>query len=126
MKLAYAAVAAAFLAASPVKAQVVDLSTITCADFSARPADQMANIMFWLEGYYTEDDDPTTIDFAEFKSTLEKLLVYCSNNPTVGVLTAADEVMGQQRRRRQLSLPAPIGIPGFFGAGAPWQGASLA
>jgi len=26
--------------------------------------------------------------------TLEKLLVYCSNNPTVGVLTAADEVMG--------------------------------
>jgi hypothetical protein len=27
-------------------------------------------------------------------STLEKLLVYCSNNPTVGVLTAADEVMG--------------------------------
>ena len=94
MKLAYAAVAAALLAASPVKAQVVDLSTITCADFSARPADQMANIMFWLEGYYTEDDDPTTIDFAEFKSTLEKLLVYCSNNPTVGVLTAADEVMG--------------------------------
>ena len=78
----------------PVKAQVVDLSTITCADFSARPANQMANIMFWLEGYYTEDDDPTTIDFAEFKSTLEKLLVYCSNNPTVGVLTAADEVMG--------------------------------
>ena len=79
---------------SPVKAQVVDLSTITCADFWARPADQMANIMFWLEGYYTENDDPTTIDFSEFKSTLEKLLVYCSNNPTVGVLTAADEVMG--------------------------------
>jgi len=95
MKLVYAAAAAAaLLAVSPAKAQVVDMSTITCADFSARPADQMANIMFWLEGYYTEDDDPTTIDFAEFKSTLEKLLVYCSNNPTVGVLTAADEVMG--------------------------------
>jgi acid stress chaperone HdeB len=62
--------------------------------FFGASADQMANIMFWLEGYYTEDDDPTTIDFAEFKSTLEKLLVYCSNNPTVGVLTAADEVMG--------------------------------
>ena len=26
----------------------------------------MANIMFWLEGHYTEDDEPTTIDFAEF------------------------------------------------------------
>jgi acid stress chaperone HdeB len=93
MKLVYAVAFAAFLAATPVKAQVVDLSTITCADFSGRPADQMANIMFWLEGYYTEDDGPTTIDFAEFKSTLEKILVYCSSNPSIGLLTAADEVI---------------------------------
>lgn len=85
MKLVYAAAAAAaLLAVSPAKAQVVDMSTITCADFAGRPADQMANIMFWLEGYYTEDDEPTTIDFAEFKSTLEKLLVYCGNNPRSG------------------------------------------
>jgi acid stress chaperone HdeB len=93
MKFVCATVAAALLAASPVKAQAIDMSTITCADFSGRLADQMANMMFWLEGYYTEDDDRTTIDFAEFKSTLEKLLVYCSNNPTVGLLTAADKVM---------------------------------
>ena len=89
MKLAYAAVAAALLAASPVKAQVVDLSTITCADFSARPADQMANIMFWLEGYYTEDDDPTTIDFAEFKST-----------KAPGLLLEQSHGRGADRRRR--------------------------
>jgi acid stress chaperone HdeB len=94
MKLVYVVVAAAQLAVSPAKAQVVDMSTITCADFSSRPPEQMADIMFWLEGYYTEDDDPTTIDFAEFKSTLEKLLLYCKDNPTVEVLTAADEVMG--------------------------------
>jgi hypothetical protein len=94
MKLVYAAAAAAaLLAVSPAKAQVVDMSTITCAYWGGRPADQMANIMFWLEGYYTEDDEPTTIDFAEFKSTLEKLLVYCGNNPTVGFLTAADEII---------------------------------
>jgi acid stress chaperone HdeB len=93
MKLAYVVVAAALLAASSARAQVVDMSTITCADFSSRPPEQMANIIFWLEGYYTEDDDPTTIDFAEFRSTLEKLMLYCKDNPTVGVLTAADEVM---------------------------------
>jgi acid stress chaperone HdeB len=94
MTLVYAAAAvAALFVVSPAKAQVVDMSTITCADFAARPADQMANIMFWLEGYYTEDDEPTTIDFAEFKSTLEKLLIYCGNNPTVGFLTAADEII---------------------------------
>ena len=91
MKLVSAAAAAAALL-PPGKGSGVDMSTITCADFAGAP-DQMANIMFWLEGYYTEDDEPTTIDFAEFKSTLEKLLVYCGNNPTVGFLTAADEII---------------------------------
>jgi acid stress chaperone HdeB len=96
MKVVYAAAAAAMLlAAGPAQAQVLDMSTITCADFSGRPTDQMANIMFWLEGYYTEEEDPTTIDFTKFKSTLEQLLIYCSNNPTIGLLTAADEVMGK-------------------------------
>ncbi len=94
MKCCYAvALIAVLFAASSAEAQVVDMSTITCADFSARPTDQMANIMFWLEGYYTEEDEATTVDFAEFKSTLEKLLIYCGSNPTIGLLTAADKVM---------------------------------
>jgi acid stress chaperone HdeB len=93
MRLVYALAVAVLVAAVPAKAQVVDMSTITCADFSARPPDQMANIMFWLEGYYTEEDEATTVDFAEFKSTLEKLLIYCKDNPSIGLLTAADEVM---------------------------------
>jgi hypothetical protein len=46
------------------------------------------------EGDYTEEDGPTIVDFDKFKSTLEQILIYCSNNPTVGFLTAADEVMG--------------------------------
>jgi hypothetical protein len=57
-----------------------------------------------------------TIDFAEFKSTLEKLLVYCSNNPTVGVLTAADEVMGHDSGNR--AFQRTFGSPDFPVAGA--------
>ena len=96
MKFIYAAAAAAMLfAAGPAQAQVVDMSTITCAAFSSKAPEQRANIMFWLEGYYTEEEDPTTIDFDKFKSTLEQLLIYCAKNPTIGVLTAADEVMGK-------------------------------
>ena len=66
--------AAALFVTGTAKAQVVDLSTITCADFSGRPKDEMANIMFWLEGYYTEDDDPTIVDFDKFKQALEQIL----------------------------------------------------
>jgi len=51
--------------------------------------------MFWLEGYYTEDEDPTIVDFDKFKSALEQILIYCSNHPTIGLLTATDEVMGK-------------------------------
>ena len=65
---------------------------------ASKAPEQMANIMFWLEGSYTEESDPTTIDFAKFKSTLEQLLTYCSNNPTVGVLTAADEIIGKDEQ----------------------------
>ena len=70
------------------------MSTITCHEFAGLPPEQMANIMFWLEGYYTDESDPTTVDFAEFKSTLEKLRAYCSSNPSVGLLSAAEEIMG--------------------------------
>jgi hypothetical protein len=122
MKLACVVVAAACLAASPVKAQVVDLSTITCADFSARPADQMANIMFWLEGYYTEDDDPTTIDFAEFHAgEAPRLLLEQSHGRGADRCRRSDGW-----RQRQLSLPAHLRISGFSGCWRPWQGARLA
>jgi acid stress chaperone HdeB len=94
MKLAYATAVCLAFAVTPVEAQVVDMSTITCQDFAGRPADQKANIMFWLEGYYTDESDPTNVDFGAAKATLEKLLGYCSSNPTIGLLTAAEEVMG--------------------------------
>ena len=101
MKAVYAglvAAAALLVTGTAQAAEVVDLSTITCADFSKRPKDEMVNIMFWLEGYYTEDDDPTIIDFDKFTQALEQILIYCSNNPTVGMLTAADEAMGKESK----------------------------
>jgi len=94
-----------------------------CRFFGAS-ADQMANIMFWLEGYYTEDDDPTTIDFAEFKSTLEKLprlLLEQSHGRGADRCRRSDGW-----RQRQLSLPAHLRISGFSGCWRPWQGARLA
>ena len=96
MKLAYAAVAAALLAASPVKAQVVDLSTITCADFSAlhRPT-RWPTSCSGSKATTPRTTIRPSIDFAEFKSTLEQLLdLLLEQSRRSGVLTAADEVMG--------------------------------
>src|SRR5262249_31379750 len=65
MRVLTAALIAAALAASSASAQMVDVSTITCKDFSAHKKDDMLAIMMWLAGYYTKDDDPTVIDFAK-------------------------------------------------------------
>ena len=76
-----ALVAAALTAASSAFAQTVDVSTITCKDFSAHKKDEMLAIMMWLSGYYTKDDDPTVVDFAKVRAKTDKVADYCAKNP---------------------------------------------
>ena len=46
----------------------------------------------WMHGYYRDEDDPPTIDFDKMKSDFGKLGAYCATRPTVGIITAADEL----------------------------------
>ena len=88
--------AAALLAASSAFAQTVDVSTITCKDFSAHKKDEMLAIMMWLSGYYTKDDDPTVVDFAKVKAKTDKVADYCAKNPTVGLVPAAEPILASE------------------------------
>jgi acid stress chaperone HdeB len=97
MRLLSAAVIAAALAiASSASAQVIDVSTITCKDFSANKKDAMVAIMMWLSGYYTRDDDPTVIDFDKVKAKTDKLADYCMKNPAVGLVPAAEPILASE------------------------------
>jgi acid stress chaperone HdeB len=97
MRIFTAALVAAVLAvASPASAQVVDLSTITCKDFIAAKKDAIVAIVMWLTGYYTKDDDPTVIDFDKVKTKTDKLADYCSKNPTIGLVTAAEPILASE------------------------------
>ena len=87
---------AALAAASSASAQTVDVSTITCKDFSAQKKDDMLAIMMWLTGYYTKDDDPTVIDFAKVKAKTDKIADYCAKNPTVGLVPAAEPILASE------------------------------
>jgi acid stress chaperone HdeB len=49
----------------------------------------------WLDGYFTGEDDPAVVDFDKMKQKGVKLGEYCAKNPTHGLLTAAEDVMGQ-------------------------------
>jgi acid stress chaperone HdeB len=88
---------AALLMASSVAAEdsKVDLSKLTCKQFTAYNNDNRGLVMMWFEGYYTEDDDPATIDFQKMAGDLAQVLIYCGNNPDTDMVTATDGIMGK-------------------------------
>jgi acid stress chaperone HdeB len=91
-----ALMAAALIAASNACAQVVDVSTITCKDFSAHKKDEMLAIIMWLSGFYTKEDDPTVIDFAKLKGKTDKVADFCTKNPAVGLVPAAEPILASE------------------------------
>ena len=94
--LGAALVAAALATVSFASAQTVDVSTITCKDFSAQKKDGMLAIMMWLSGYYTKDDDPTVIDFDKIKARTDKIADYCAKNPAAGLVQAAEPILANE------------------------------
>ena len=95
MRVAFAVLLAMLLLPEPADAQVVDLSTIRCKEFLDSGKETIAYIMMWLDGYFTSEDDPAVVDFRQLIQKGEKLGEYCARNPTHGLLTAAEEVMGR-------------------------------
>src|SRR5436190_13467331 len=88
-------IAAAVLAAPRAQAQVLDLSALKCKDFVELPKDTVNAITLWLDGYYTDEEDPAVLDFDKLKAKAEKLNAFCVQNPRMGLMTAAESVMSK-------------------------------
>jgi acid stress chaperone HdeB len=73
----------------------IEMSKLSCAQFAAYDKENMATMMMWLEGYYTEEDDDAVIDFGKMAGDMTRLLIYCGANPEADIITASDEVMNQ-------------------------------
>jgi acid stress chaperone HdeB len=93
--IAPALMAAAMFAAAPARAQVVDMSKLKCEDFLKSGKDAIAYIVIWLDGYYTGDDDPATMDFGALAAQIEKYGAYCTRNPSKTMTDAADQILGK-------------------------------
>jgi acid stress chaperone HdeB len=85
----------AVLVAASAHAQVVDLSTIKCKDFIELPKDTANAITTWLEGYFTDEEDPAVVDLDKLKGKTEKLGAFCAGNPKMSLMTAAENVMAK-------------------------------
>ena len=89
------ALAAALLMAAPASAQVVDMNTVTCKDYSGFNKDITFAIVMWLDAYYRDEDDPPIIDFDKMAQRAGKLGEYCAKNPTHALTTAAEPIMSK-------------------------------
>ncbi|WP_245416920.1 HdeA/HdeB family chaperone [Undibacter mobilis] len=92
-KLSVMLVAAAMLAPLPLKAQQLDLSTVTCKDFVTSDKDTIGLILMWIEGFYASQDAKPIVDFDKMKQNGGKLGEYCGKNPSHSLITAADDVV---------------------------------
>ena len=59
------ALSALFAAKPALGAEAVDVSELSCKQFTGYNDDNKSLIMMWFEGYYTEEDEPATIDFRQ-------------------------------------------------------------
>ena|SRR6266849_2481725 len=94
MKIFYVAALAAALVlpAAPSRAEVIDLSTMTCKKFIESGKDEIGMILTWLDGWYKGDQDDALIDTHEFEQNAKKLGAYCGANPNIGLITASRKV----------------------------------
>lgn len=86
--------AAIVWSALPAEAEQLDLSTVKCRQFLQSSKENIALVLMWLEGYYSEEDAQPVVDFDQMSENSKKLGEYCGKNPEHSVITAAEKVMG--------------------------------
>jgi acid stress chaperone HdeB len=82
----------ALVASFQASAVVIDLSAMKCEEFLKSGKDEIGVIVIWLDGYYRDADDRVIIYTDKFVADSMKLGDYCTANPTVGLITAADKM----------------------------------
>jgi acid stress chaperone HdeB len=81
---------------SPALADDIDLSTMTCKQFQTSSDETIKLILTWLDGYYKDQDDPPVIETHQFVDNAKHLGEYCGAHPDIGLITAADKVLGSE------------------------------
>ena len=73
---------------------------VSCKDFVAIDKEFVIMVWAWLYGCLpTEDDDPV-IDFKDLAERGQKLFDFCSTNPTVDIITAAEPIYERKSGKR--------------------------
>jgi hypothetical protein len=83
------------IAAPAAYAETIDMKTLKCEDFLKMSPESIGSLMMWIEGYYANDDEETTIDFDEMKQDGVKIATYCKEHASTGLLDASEKALGR-------------------------------
>ena len=87
------AIATVLLAGIPAaRAQVVDLSKLSCKEFLTLDKDAIVLVWAWLYGYYSDQDADPVIDFGKLTGQGTKLAEACRAKPSIDIITAAEPI----------------------------------
>ena len=71
-----------------------DLSALKCRELFEMRREQIKIVMAWLQGYYTDEDEPHLVDLDKLSAEETKLSAYCAANPQKDVSSAAKALFG--------------------------------
>jgi len=100
-KVGVLTIASKFLGANATAhhgSDAVDLATMTCeaaVKSSSEEAEGLGYILMWIAGYQASDSGNKIFDTDDFEADMHKIGEYCGTNPAVGLITASDEIMGE-------------------------------
>jgi hypothetical protein len=70
-------------------AQKMDLASIKCADFLKTGDPGASNMVTWLQGYYTYEDDPAVVDGDKVKLKESQIKEYCADHGDTDLVSAS-------------------------------------
>jgi hypothetical protein len=72
-----------------VRAEMLDMSTVTCAQLATMNEDDGAMFLIWLDGWLSGQSDLTTLDVEELTAQIDGIGQNCTETPELSVMNAA-------------------------------------
>jgi acid stress chaperone HdeB len=84
-----------FALEATAQAQVkLDVSKITCDQFTGYKITFPQSIAIWLNGYFHGKVGETVLDVLDLNANAKQLEEYCTRNPRIPVMDAVETVLG--------------------------------
>ena len=77
--------------AAAAKSDKVDMAKVTCKDVAAKGKDEMAMMLFWIDGYLSKEKNDTVLTGEWIQELGEMIKTACSKNATKPLLKLVRE-----------------------------------